>query len=226
MLAIKAVLDQLMNDPGTGVEIRLNELYDHARRVPQIAAAFPTPKSFSQFLRAEHNNLRMKAVIPNYTVDTFIHSHYEWKFHREVIVSIAAGEAEALMSNDRYRDHKKNILTASGELVRSHQERFIHDALNRVSHFRFRYEFPLHAFGSNKNVEFHIQNVKTGKEYFWEHFGMTNSEYYKDGVVKKLEWYKDAGFKPLEEGGAVIFTYYRNEHDFHRSVQRIIERIR
>jgi hypothetical protein len=30
--AIKSVLDRLMNDPGTGVHVRLNELYDHARR--------------------------------------------------------------------------------------------------------------------------------------------------------------------------------------------------
>lgn len=215
-----------MNDPGTGVQIRLSELYEHAQRNTYIKDALPTPKAFSQFLRAAHNSMRMKQVIPNYTVDTSVHSHYEWFFHRDVPVILTGSDGEALLSNDRYKDHKKNIRTASGELVRSHQERFIHDALHRVAHFTYRYEFPLHAFGSNKNVDFHIVNNRTRKAYFWEHFGMTNSEHYKDGVVKKLEWFKDAGFKTLEEGGNVIFTYYRSEHDFHRNVQRYIERIR
>lgn len=95
-----------------------------------------------------------------------------------------------------------------------------------MPHFTFRYEFPLRAIGSTRNVDFHIINNKTRTEYFWEHFGMTNSEHYKDGLVEKLEWFKNAGYRTVEDGGNVIFTYYRNEHDFHRSVQRYIQQIR
>lgn len=173
--AIKSVLDRLMNDPGTGVHVRLNELYDHARRDLLVQRALPTSRAFSQFMRAEHNSMRLRSVIPNYTVDTFVHERYEWFFHREVVAIPAEGKADSLLSNDRYKDHKKKIRTSSGELVRSHQERFIHDALNRVPHFTFRYEFPLRAIGRTRNVDFHIINNKTRTEYFWEHFGMTNS---------------------------------------------------
>lgn len=215
-----------MNDPGTGVHVRLNELYDHARRDLLVQRALPTSRAFSQFMRAEHNSMRLRSVIPNYTVDTFVHERYEWFFHREVVAIPAEGKADSLLSIDRYKDHKKKIRTSSGELVRSHQERFIHDALNRVPHFTFRYEFPLRAIGSTRNVDFHIINNKTRTEYFWEHFGMTNSEHYKDGLVEKLEWFKNAGYRTVEDGGNVIFTYYRNEHDFHRSVQRYIQQIR
>lgn len=223
---IKRILDGIMNDPGTGVQIRLTELYDHARRDAAIAQAFPSPKQFNQFMRAHHQRGVLKQVIPNYTVDTSVHTHYEWYFHRQVAVVPAGPAAEAIESNNRNRDWKKTIITASGEHVRSHQERAIHDALYKVGHFVVQYEFPLHAFGSNKDVDFRILNNKDRKEYYWEHFGMTNSEFYKDRMTEKLKWYSDAGFKTLDQGGNLIYTYYTGENAFHRSIQQVIAAIR
>ena len=81
---IKSVLDRLMSDPLTAAEIRLNELYDHLRRDPDILAELPTPKVCSQFLRSMHQQGLMKQVIPNYRVDTFTHEMYQWYFFREV----------------------------------------------------------------------------------------------------------------------------------------------
>ena len=219
------MLDQLMNDQGTGVEVRLNELYEHARRSTLLHAEFPTAKAFSRFMREQHQTGYLKQVIPNCAVDTSIHSHYEWTFHRQVAVAIPSSPAEALLSNNRHRDRKKTIITARGERVRSQQERAIHDALYKVAHFTFRYEFPLFAFGSNKDADFHIINNRTRKEYYWEHFGMTNSEYYKDRIADKVEWYSQAGFKRLEEGGNLIYTYYTDEHSFHRSIEQYITAI-
>jgi len=80
---IKAVLDKLMNDPSTRVEIRLNELYDHLRRDPEISDLLPNPIRMSQFLRAQHQEGVMKQVIPNYRVDTSTHEMYQWYFFRE-----------------------------------------------------------------------------------------------------------------------------------------------
>jgi hypothetical protein len=80
---IKAVLDVLMANPMTHAEIRLNELYDHLRRDPQIHAAMPTSRATSQFLRSMHQQGLMKQVIPNYRVDTFTHEMYQWYFFRD-----------------------------------------------------------------------------------------------------------------------------------------------
>ena len=40
--------------------------------------------------------------------------------------------------------------------------------------------------GETKYVDFFIYNKLKKSKYYWEHFGMTNNEKYKDEVAEKL----------------------------------------
>ncbi len=107
-----------------------------------------------------------------------------------------------------FAEDSQKYYTANGERVRSKSEVIIADALLR-SGVPYCYEVPLKLkrIGESGNVTFHPDflclNVRTRQEFYWEHFGMMDDEYYKDNVVGKLNLYAGNGFLP---GRNLIFS--------------------
>ena len=85
--------------------------------------------------------------------------------------------------------------------MRSKSEVIIADALLR-SGVPYCYEVPLKLkrIGESGNVTFHPDflclNVRTRREFYWEHFGMMDDADYKDNAVGKLNLYAENGFLP------------------------------
>ena len=125
-----------------------------------------------------------------------------------------------LWQNQPYRKNKRHeenqqLTTDRGELVRSKSEVIIANALS-ASKVPYRYEFPLviergeesgrgsretsSSFVNEDFCEFHPDfyclNVRTRKEYAWEHFGMMDDAEYAARAAEKLALYAASGYFP------------------------------
>ena len=91
------------------------------------------------------------------------------------------------------------LLTAKGECVRSKSEIIIADVLASLG-IPYRYEFPheLKCVESSRCVkvysDFTCLNVRTRKEFVWEHFGMMDDAEYAQNAVVKIEMYQNSGY--------------------------------
>ena len=100
-----------------------------------------------------------------------------------------------------FAEDSQKYYTANGERVRSKSEVIIADTLLRNG-VLYCYEVPLKLKrgGEAGNVTFHPDflclNVRTRKEFYWEHFGKIGNEDYKDNAVGKLNLYVENGFLP------------------------------
>lgn len=98
------------------------------------------------------------------------------------------------------------LFTDKGEQVRSKAEVLIANAL-KASGVPYRYEFPikinlnadcdsqaadLHSF----HPDFYCLNLRTRKEYIWEHFGMMDDTEYSARAAEKLILYQQNGYFP------------------------------
>lgn len=95
--------------------------------------------------------------------------------------------------------------TRKGVAVRSRAEVIIADALTDAN-VAFEYEKPLVLDGSTRYPDFTIEDEISGRTYYWEHLGLLNRADYKRNWNKKLDWYRNHGIKPFEEGGGVNGT--------------------
>lgn len=116
--------------------------------------------------------------------------------------------------NKRHEENQQ-LTTDRGELVRSKSEVIIANALS-ASKVPYRYEFPLviergeesgkgsretsSSFVNENFCEFHPDfyclNVRTRKEYAWEHFGMMDDADYAARAAEKLAFYSANGYFP------------------------------
>ena len=107
-----------------------------------------------------------------------------------------------------FAEDSQKYFTANGERVRSKSEVIIADALLRNG-VPYCYEVPLKLkrIGESGNVTFHPDflclNVRTRREFYWEHFGIMDDADYKDNAVGKLNLYAENGFLP---GSNLIIT--------------------
>ena len=84
-----------------------------------------------------------------------------------------------------------DFTTARGERVRSKSEVIIADTLNRL-HVPYRYEYPLKLnSGQTFHPDFLCLNVRSRREFIWEHFGMMNDAEYLKKALWKLQLYND-----------------------------------
>jgi ATP-dependent exoDNAse (exonuclease V) alpha subunit len=95
--------------------------------------------------------------------------------------------------------------TSRGDLVRSKSEVIIADLLHSQG-IDFDYEGALTLGGVTRYPDFIIENDDTGDIYYWEHCGMLYDASYAERWKRKLEWYKQNGITPVEEGGTLIIT--------------------
>lgn len=90
--------------------------------------------------------------------------------------------------------------TSRGEMVRSKSEVIIADRLSDLG-VEYFYERPLTIEGETKYPDFTIEDMESGKVYYWEHCGMLQVPSYRRRWEKKLDWYGAHGIVRFEEGG-------------------------
>lgn len=99
------------------------------------------------------------------------------------------------------------LFTEKGEQVRSKSEVIIANALKAVG-VPYRYEFPL-LMDRNANdpdfpdydfcklhPDFYCLNLRTRREFAWEHFGMMDDPEYAARAAEKIQLYQENGFFP------------------------------
>ena len=85
------------------------------------------------------------------------------------------------------------FFTPKGLRVRSKSEIIIATVLDKYR-IPFRYEFPVTI---NKKIfypDFYCLNVRTRKEFIWEHFGIMDNPEYSKNALEKLVLYNESGF--------------------------------
>lgn len=103
-----------------------------------------------------------------------------------------------------YGESNKTIITLKGDRVRSKSEMLIADSLYQ-SGLEYKYEKPL-IFSNGYKVypDFTILDPITGKEIYWEHFGLMDNSDYSKISVKKLFNYTSNG---IYQGRELITTF-------------------
>ena len=93
--------------------------------------------------------------------------------------------------------------TARGEQVRSKSEVIIADTLARCK-IAYRYEYPIQLkIKRTYHPDFLCLNVRTRKEYYWEHFGMMDDPVYAEKAVEKLKAFSENN---IQVGRNLIIT--------------------
>jgi len=90
--------------------------------------------------------------------------------------------------------------TLRDEMVRSKSELTIADRLYS-NHIDYLYEHPLTINGRTRYPDFTIEDAESGRKFYWEHCGMLLDPQYRERWERKLEWYRDNGILPWQEGG-------------------------
>lgn len=98
-----------------------------------------------------------------------------------------AWQKAPFQSNPKYPEQLL-IKTCSGYYVRSKSEALIEMALcmYKIPH---RYECALELNGMTVYPDFTLRHPRTGKTYYWEHFGRMDDPEYCHKMVSKLEQY-------------------------------------
>lgn len=113
--------------------------------------------------------------------------------------------------------------TDIGIKVRSKSEVLISNKLNKEKIPQL-YEVPLKLEGyGTVRPDFKILNVRTRKEFIWEHFGMLEDREYLLKCLRKIEAYIANGYIP---GVNLIITFESEHHPLNlRTVDRIIDEL-
>ncbi len=127
--------------------------------------------------------------------------------------------------NSPYEKNKKyqeNLIykAASGNMVRSKSERLIDMILSRRK-IPFRYEFLLQLGELFLYPDFTIRHPRTGKVYYWEHFGLMDNPDYAEKSSLKIRTYISNGIIPSIQ---LITTYETKESPL--SIEMVEEIVR
>lgn len=95
--------------------------------------------------------------------------------------------------------------TVRGEMVRSKSEVIIANAL-AAKGIEYTYERALKIENVTKYPDFTIEDMESGRIYYWEHCGMLHVPSYRRRWEEKLEWYRANGIKTVEAGGGTKGT--------------------
>ena len=97
---------------------------------------------------------------------------------------------------------------AFGNMLRSKSEVII-DTFLHMYKIPFRYECQLNIGGKIIYPDFTIRHPKSGKIYYWEHFGLMDDIHYARSANAKMELYIGNGIIPSIH---LITTYETKEH--------------
>ena len=88
-----------------------------------------------------------------------------------------------------FKNDDPEYYTENNERVRSKSEIIIANTL-RSHNIPYRYEYPVYEDGVVIAApDFNCLNVRTRKEYYWEHLGMMDDEAYVNKNIRKIEKY-------------------------------------
>ena len=109
------------------------------------------------------------------------------------------------------------FLTEKGERVRSKSEVIIANMLAKAG-IPYRYECPLRLKRIGLvHPDFTILNVRERKEYYWEHLGRMEDDYYVNRMLERINAYIDTGLVP---GDKLIITAESGRHPLQTFVIR------
>ena len=101
-----------------------------------------------------------------------------------------------------YPEHL-TLKMSDGTYCRSKSELMISEELIDYG-VPFRYENLTRIGNVNLYPDFTVRNRRTGKEFFWDHFGMMDNEDYFNGYTRKMRLYVSNGYLP---GDGLITTF-------------------
>ena len=138
--------------------------------------------------------------------------------------------AEPVMLEDRFLEEGLIHKTRHGESVRSKSEVIIANLLNEAG---VDYSYELSFVGSDGRVrypDFTIEDDETGELILWEHLGMMIDPKYRERWRKKLDWYRDQGVLPYDQGGGsrgILITTQDDERGGINSeeIEKLIRRL-
>lgn len=111
-------------------------------------------------------------------------------------------------------------LSSSGNIVRSKSECMI-DTMLFLNKIPFRYECALELGEAKVYPDFTIRHPKTGKIYYWEHFGMMDNPEYVQNAFAKQQLYTTYGIVPSHQ---LITTYETKERPLDSSeIEKVIK---
>ncbi|HEY5464031.1 MAG TPA: AAA family ATPase [Hanamia sp.] len=99
--------------------------------------------------------------------------------------------------NKKWYDARYVNISERGEPMLSKNEVIIGNCLNKYKkRISYAYEDKLKFDNSERTVkpDFTIENIETGKKFYWEHLGMMTKTDYREKWEKKLESYLKDGF--------------------------------
>lgn len=107
------------------------------------------------------------------------------------------------------------IYTDNGEIVKSKSEKILADLFLKNG-IPYVYEWPLNLEGYGRvKPDFTLINVRTRKEYIWEHYGMLDNSEYSEKAVKKTETYERNNYFPGEN---LILSYETLNHPLNMKI--------
>ncbi len=120
-----------------------------------------------------------------------------------------------------FEENTPEFYTAKKERVRSKSELIIADLLGREGvPYRYEYPFRLRGFGQIY-PDFMVLNVRTRKEYYWEHLGMMDDPDYAEKAIRRIAMYEQNG---IYSGEKLILTYETRKSPLNqKQVIRMIE---
>ena len=107
----------------------------------------------------------------------------------------------------KYPENKIHV-APSGNMVRSKSEVLI-DMQLYTNHIPFRYECELQLGDVTIYPDFTVRNPRTGKLYYWEHFGIMDDSNYANNVALKLNTYISNHIIPTID---LITTFETRDH--------------
>ena len=229
---INKYIEEYFAMTGNTKTIRSTDIYEFLKHKEDFRRQFISAKDFGRFMRRMHDEGVLTQFIKNVIVDTSNKAYYQWHFFpplrtfsRETTPedkNIASSHSD---KNKFFRGNKK-YMAANGAMVRSMQELNIMNRLLAVEIFDVYYERLLIAAGKKQYPDFTIYNKKTQTVFHWEHFGMTDDLEYGEKMADKIEWYRQIGYKNIDEGGRLIVSIYQNEEHFISLIDNIIEKMK
>lgn len=104
--------------------------------------------------------------------------------------------------NQKFYDANYINISEKGEPMLSKNEVIIANCLNKYKDaITYAYEDKLKIESSGRTIkpDFTVQNIITGREFYWEHLGMMTKTSYREKWEKKLKGYLDDGFVLSDE---------------------------
>lgn len=173
-------------------------------------------KKAIEFYLRHHNNSnqadRMLNELPGY-------QELLVPYFKPISEELSEWANEPYNSNLKYPEqliHK----ASGGKMVRSKSEMLIDIALY-MNKIPFRYECELQLGDSIIYPDFTIRHPKTGKVYYWEHFGMMDDMFYIKNACTKIQLYASHGVTPSQN---LITTFETQKNPLSLDkINRIIE---